>query len=589
MFFCETCKVTICRDCTVLDHDKSADHVIKDLADAEAIHRQALLHQMNQKQVSLVQIQCSVKQMEQELSQLIAAKEITVGNINEFIQLAHKKLEERREMLIKNYEQQLNYIQNTWLRKQDVLQNRIVTLSNNLNQAEKLLKNGTLNEVITMNQHLAGTTEEMQSDFDEVDFRRKLISLDPKKGCESFENSLCNLGEITVFMPAKFEFKCKEAASAGKRVVMQVEVFSHNGEAVPVIAGNFTVEITDPENTPIQCTLNTAISECIVTFTPQMSGLHAVSVSFNGQRLKNARNQLAVRSNDQVLKFGHKGNGKGHFYLPCGIAIDSDNCLYVADTGNGLIQKFTADGEFLSQFMAKVGDKGLDDIAIDMNAELLFCILESSNTSPIFDGGNTLLAFNLEGVLQHTYTLYSVSNALSITINKQGEIILSDQGHQCLCKFDQDAKFLCYIGDLKFPGNIAITEDDCMIVPDHDSDCIYIFSPDGSVKHKFGSSGTQKGQLLQPWGVATDEEFILVGEIGNKRIQVFQFDGSFVSMIESIKDPISYPRALNVTKDGHVYVTDSGSHCIRKYKYRDMPWQQACKNQTEKSGRDLNS
>ena len=74
---------------------------------------------------------------------------------------------------------------------------------------------------------------------------------------------------------------------------------------------------------------------------------------------------------------------------------------------------------------------------------------------------------------------------------------------------------------------------------------------------------------MLPCGVATDGEYILVGDRGNNRIQVFYINGSFVDMIESTDDPLWWPHGLAVN-NGHVYVADANHHCIKMYKYRDM-------------------
>ena len=51
-----------------------------------------------------------------------------------------------------------------------------------------------------------------------------------------------------------------------------------------------------------------------------------------------------------VSKFGSEGDGPGQFKSPQGIAIDEDNHIWVADTGNKRIQEFTGDGTFIKSW-----------------------------------------------------------------------------------------------------------------------------------------------------------------------------------------------------------------------------------------------
>ena len=51
-----------------------------------------------------------------------------------------------------------------------------------------------------------------------------------------------------------------------------------------------------------------------------------------------------------VLQWGCSGNGPGEFNMPWGMDIDSQRCLYVADWRNDRVQKFGADGSFLRSF-----------------------------------------------------------------------------------------------------------------------------------------------------------------------------------------------------------------------------------------------
>ena len=58
-----------------------------------------------------------------------------------------------------------------------------------------------------------------------------------------------------------------------------------------------------------------------------------------------------------ALIFGNPGLGKGEFDSPSGITTDSNDNVYVADSINHRIQKFTSSGEFITSW----GSEGSGD------------------------------------------------------------------------------------------------------------------------------------------------------------------------------------------------------------------------------------
>ena len=61
---------------------------------------------------------------------------------------------------------------------------------------------------------------------------------------------------------------------------------------------------------------------------------------------------------DLMGQWGIKGQDEGEFDGPCGIAFNSDDRLYVVDSGNCRIGVFTADGEFVDQWGSRGSGKG---------------------------------------------------------------------------------------------------------------------------------------------------------------------------------------------------------------------------------------
>jgi len=71
----------------------------------------------------------------------------------------------------------------------------------------------------------------------------------------------------------------------------------------------------------------------------------------------NHRIQKFSSSGTFITKWGSQGTGDGQFYSPSGVAVDSSGNLYVADTKNHRIQKFNSNGTFITKW----GSKGTGD------------------------------------------------------------------------------------------------------------------------------------------------------------------------------------------------------------------------------------
>jgi DNA-binding beta-propeller fold protein YncE len=62
----------------------------------------------------------------------------------------------------------------------------------------------------------------------------------------------------------------------------------------------------------------------------------------------NHRIQKFTKNGDFVMSWGSAGSGDGQFDYPQGLAVDLSGNVYVADAGNKRIQKFSANGAFIT-------------------------------------------------------------------------------------------------------------------------------------------------------------------------------------------------------------------------------------------------
>ena len=575
-FFCKTCSKAICSDCISIDHMSTNGHIVTGIGTAVNETRHTLQDQVNQSHITMTQLQGAIQQIEGELQKLDASKASTINDFHKFIQSLQQQLDECKEKVTNDISQQHQTEQNELLGKKIKFQETVKLLISDSTQSQEIVETGGINELKSCMEKLKEINENTRSDFKLFYQIRSCFASDVISG-GILNNNLCDTGErcLQSNFPTSVHWTTNDA-TAGLGSVIVVELLNDAGNEVPFAASFLTIKITDPRDKELPAALSTTHPDCTVTFTPQRSGKHKVSIWYLGKELIH-KECIIVKSNDPVLKFGKKGRGNGSLNLPGSIRIDNNNSLYVTDQGNSLIQQFTSDGKFLRQFPVNVnGVKYCAlDMAVDDDNGRILCPDVYSGVFNYYKG-NKVLVFDEEGSLKHKDTnnnnMY-VGNY--ITINNRGDIIISDYDTNSIYIHDKQGNLISEIKKpqvlLDHPSFLCTQKDNSIILSDTGNHCIKILNPEGKYMYQVGSYGKKPGQLAHPLGVATDGQNILVADSDNHRIQVFKLDGTFVSMIESHSDPLNQPRGLAVTRDGHVYVVDSNQHCIKKYKYMDIP------------------
>ncbi len=187
---------------------------------------------------------------------------------------------------------------------------------------------------------------------------------------------------------------------------------------------------------------------------------------------------------DRGLNFG-----KRECRWPRGIALDSDENVYVTDDYTSQIFIYNQDGEFL----AKWGAKGSGD------GEL------HSPGGIDFDSNDNLFVVDS---LNHRVQKFT----------REGRFIRGWGGHGS------------GEGEFNFPWGTGIDQDDNLYVADWKNNRVQKFSPEGEYLATFGGPGTGKGELKIPSDVAIDEEGdVYVIDWGNERLNIYGPDGAFLT------------------------------------------------------------
>lgn len=225
------------------------------------------------------------------------------------------------------------------------------------------------------------------------------------------------------------------------------------------------------------------------------------------------------------LAFGEKGSGAGFFNDPRAAALDADNNLFVANYSDGKVQKFSADGEY--QMLWNIGaEQYVSGMAVD-RAGVVHLVYRGDIWK--YDGktGQAL------GKMADEPELWF--EAISET--PDGGIVAAANTVEILC-FDQNGELVFSLADVsgaqvnepETVADLAVDGVGNLYVLAQD-DFVLVYSPEGRLLSRFGSSGDEPGQLRVPSAIAVDGlGRIYISDF--KGIQVFSQDGRYLDKIE---------------------------------------------------------
>lgn len=116
-------------------------------------------------------------------------------------------------------------------------------------------------------------------------------------------------------------------------------------------------------------------------------------------------------------------------------------------------------------------------------------------------------------------------------------------------------------GEFLNPQGVA-TRGDSIVVADSNNQCVQIFSSSGGeCRLRFGTRGRLPGQLQRPTGVSVSAfGNYLVADYDNKWVSVFDLDGKYLSKIGVGK--LLGPKGVCVDREGHVIIVDNKASCV---------------------------
>ncbi|MEX0618035.1 MAG: peptidyl-alpha-hydroxyglycine alpha-amidating lyase family protein [Pseudohongiellaceae bacterium] len=188
-----------------------------------------------------------------------------------------------------------------------------------------------------------------------------------------------------------------------------------------------------------------------------------------------------------------------------------------------------------------------------------------------------VLKFNADGEVVQSFGRGLIVWPHGIHVDPQGNIWVADargddmrmKGHQ-VHKFSPDGELLLSLGTAGVAGegrNVFDQPCDVLVAPNGDifvadghsaegNNRIVKYNSNGEYQMEWGETGSNPGQFRTPHGLAMDSEGLLyVGDRSNRRVQVFDQDGNFVTDYYQF----GRPSGVFIDKNDHIYVADSES------------------------------
>ncbi|HEY3434038.1 MAG TPA: hypothetical protein VGK41_00155, partial [Solirubrobacterales bacterium] len=268
--------------------------------------------------------------------------------------------------------------------------------------------------------------------------------------------------------------------------------------------------------------------------------------------------------------FGTQGSADGQLNSPSDLARDSEGDLWVLDRGNGRVQQFSPEGQFLSKFGSPGTQEGQinqpSSIAIDAAGNLL--LGESGRVQKFSPGGQLLQKFGSFG--EGTGQFLS---AAGITVGADGTIWIAD--FMKLQRFTPSGELIERVGGsgpgvVQQPGGLATGADGDVYVASRGTDEVKVFDEDGDYLRTIGSPGTGPGQFSRPIEVALDAEGnVWVADSDDDDVQVFNGAGEYLARFGSTgsgADRFNFGAAgLAPGASGRVWVVDGANNRVAEW------------------------
>jgi len=249
----------------------------------------------------------------------------------------------------------------------------------------------------------------------------------------------------------------------------------------------------------------------------------------------NHRIQVFDNEGNFLSKWGGEGAGPGQFSEPWGITVAADGTVHVADTWNHRVQSFTAEGEFIREFgtfanvqhdaQAEPGKFwGPRDIALDPTGNIFVTDTGNKRIQKFTADGQFLQTWGGGGIIPGSF-----EEPVGLDIDAQGNIYVADTWNRRIQKFDPLFNPLAQWPVEGWESESVVNKPFLTVAPDGQ---VFISDPEGyriigynnagEVTVTWGQYGQDLASMALPLGLDFGSDgYLLIADSDNNRVMKF--------------------------------------------------------------------
>ncbi|XP_077979508.1 E3 ubiquitin-protein ligase TRIM71-like [Glandiceps talaboti] len=564
-FYCDTCQVAVCIECTIVDH-RVPDHkhrYIKQVAD--------------EYKTELAQLIGKLKEKERDVDRQKVTAVQTRTTLREELKKEEKKVKLKAEEMINKIRKEenrlideLNRQYTSKMKSADVDVDELELNHGNIKSTcsyiETLMHHGSHVQLLTTKKEALHRIKELIAMETKSQLQYERVEFQPRDGFQ--EHGMLGLLRSDVCISKCTVENIPKQLLKGDHADLSITTRDSTGkQVIPLQEVKVKVKKPDGSHHDVMVTNNKDGTHKVMV-KGDISGRHQVTMTTGDQLIPGSSCEIPVIQG-LVKTIGKEGSGDLEFDNPFSVTVDKDGNFVTADRDNNRIQITSKTGRFkkvlkFTQFKEKFAPR---DIAISSDNE--YFSTDYNNKQVIISdvNGHVVRCFG-ETELKGPY-------GIAINTDPQNRIVyVVDYAGHCIrmYRYDSTCQYIGSFGSygsgpgqFYYPYYLVISQR-MLFVTDRHNHRVQVFTPSGQFLYSFGHKGTKDGELNWPIGIAVDKNrYVFVSD--EHRIQKFDSSGQFVCRIDSDKDGLNSPCGIALTDDEpcRIVVADKNNHCLKVF------------------------